>query len=90
MPPRFRPTASTVPRPQVYHDPTAHLPQFIKYQEVEAGVAKNTIAAYESDLTQFFEWLNKRAKVAIADVELKTLTAYLNGDWRRRRSRGTW
>jgi integrase/recombinase XerD len=54
------------------------LPQFIKYQEVEAGVAKNTIAAYESDLTQFFEWLNKRAKVAIADVELKTLTAYLN------------
>lgn len=77
MPPRFRPSQGTTFRQPVYNDPQAHLPEFVKYQEVEAGVARNTIAAYESDLTQFFAWLNKRGPKSLNDVELKTLTSYL-------------
>lgn len=78
MPPRFRPSQATTFRQPVYNDPKAHLPEFIKYQEVEAGVARNTITAYQSDLTQFFAWLNKRGPKSLNDVELKTLTAYLS------------
>lgn len=55
-----------------------HLPAFLRYQEVEAGMAKNTITAYGSDLQQFFEWFGKRGPKSLNAVELKTLSAYLH------------
>jgi integrase/recombinase XerD len=77
MPPRKRPSADSQFRPAVYDDPAVHLPAFLRYQEAEIGMAKNTIHAYRSDLEQFFEWFPSQGGVALNAVDLKLLSRYL-------------
>src|SRR5437868_13205232 len=77
MPPRRRPSADSQFRPAVYDDPAVHLPAFIRYQEAEAGMAKNTVSAYRSDLEQFFEWFGKQNAGALSTLDLKLLSKYL-------------
>jgi integrase/recombinase XerD len=77
MPPRKRPSTDSQFRPAVYDDPAVHLPAFLRYQEAEIGMAKNTITAYRSDLQQFFEWFGKEGSAALAAVDLKLLSRYL-------------
>lgn len=54
-----------------------HLGSFLRYQEVEAGMARNTLLAYGSDLRQFFEWFDAHGPRTLGIVELKTFTGYL-------------
>ena len=77
MPPRKRPPVDASLRPAAYDDPAVHLPAFIRYLEVEAGMAANTILAYRSDLQQFFEWFGAHGAKALAAVDLKVLSSYL-------------
>lgn len=54
-----------------------HLEPFLRYQEVEIGMARNTLLAYGSDLRQFFEWFAKHGPSNLNAVDLKLLTRYL-------------
>jgi len=77
MPPRKRPTVESTSRPVAGLNPAAHLDSFLRYQEVEVGVARNTILAYGSDLRQFFEWFGKHGPRSLNAVNLQYLTKYL-------------
>lgn len=78
MPPRKRPpTDSTFRLPASPQNPAVYLPDFIRYQEAEAGMAKNTVEAYASDLRQFFVWLAAEKQTSLAAIDLKLLTRYL-------------
>ncbi len=52
-----------------------HLPIFLDYLEVEKGLARNSIAAYRSDLRHFGHWLSDR-KVPLEAVERLTIVKY--------------
>ncbi len=77
MPPRKRPAADSTFRPATGHNPAIHLEPFLRYQEVEVGMARNTLLAYGSDLRQFFEWFGKHGPNGLNAVDLKVLTKYL-------------
>jgi integrase/recombinase XerD len=55
---------------------------FLKFLEAEKGYAENTIAAYQNDLNQFFEHLQKENAPKKfenwADVKKDTITAYID------------
>jgi integrase/recombinase XerD len=55
---------------------------FLKFLEAEKGYAENTIAAYQNDLNQFFEHLQKEDAGKNfenwADVKKDTITAYID------------
>jgi integrase/recombinase XerD len=50
---------------------------FLQYLEAECGMARNTLAAYQSDLAQFFDWYPKHGPASLRSVDLKLLSAYL-------------
>jgi integrase/recombinase XerD len=77
MPPRRRPAADSTIRPHPGRNPAVHLEPFLRYQEAEIGMARNTLLAYGSDLRQFFEWLAKACPQGLSGIDLKVLTAYL-------------
>lgn len=77
MPPRKRPAADSQFRPVVYDDPAVHLPAFLRYQEAEVGMARNSVQAYRSDLEQFFEWFGKQDAGVLSRIDLKLLSRYL-------------
>jgi integrase/recombinase XerD len=77
MPPRKRPAADSTLHPSTGPIPSLHLEAFLRYQEVEAGMARNTLLAYGSDLRQFFEWFAGHGPGALSAVDLKTFTGYL-------------
>jgi len=77
MPPRKRPSADSTFRPATDRNPAVHLEPFLRYQEVEVGMARNTVLAYGSDLRQFFEWIGKHGPDSLNAVDLKLLTRYL-------------
>src|SRR5262245_4485203 len=77
MPPRKRPPADTTFRPATARNPAVHLDPFLRYQEVEVGMARNTVLAYGSDLRQFFDWFGKHGPASLSAIDLKTLTKYL-------------
>jgi integrase/recombinase XerD len=77
MPPRKRPTADSSHRPTTSQNPALHLAPFLRYQEVEVGMARNSLLAYGSDLRQFFEWFDKRGTESLAAIDLKLLSRYL-------------
>ena len=77
MPPRKRPTADSSLRPTTSQNPELHLAPFLRYQEVEVGMARNSLLAYGSDLRQFFEWFDKSGPGSLNIIDLKMLSAYL-------------
>jgi len=76
MPPRKRPV-DPAHRQSNYDDLSIHLQPFLHYQEAECGMARNTLLAYRSDLQQFLEWFRIDGPPGLAQVDLKTFTAYL-------------
>jgi len=54
-----------------------HLAPFLRYQEVEVGMARNSLLAYGSDLGQFFEWFAKSKAPSLNAIDLTFLSAYL-------------
>lgn len=77
MPPRKRPPGDAPPRPQAGRNPALHLEPFLRYQEVEAGMARNTLLAYGSDLRQFFDWFDRQGGAGLDAIDLKLLSGYL-------------
>lgn len=77
MPPRKRPAADSTFRPAAGPSPAAHLEPFLRYQEVEIGMARNTLLAYGSDLRQFIEWFDQHGPGSLSLVDLKVFTRYL-------------
>jgi integrase/recombinase XerD len=77
VPPRKRPPSVTENATRVSPGPAVHLPAFINYLESECGMARNTISAYRTDLTQFFEWFEKSGSGSVFKVDLKLLSRYL-------------
>src|SRR5258708_30810649 len=77
MPPRKRPTSESTFHPATGQNPAQYLEPFLRYQEAEIGMARNTLLAYGSDLRQFFEWLEKGCPQVLHAIDLKVLTAYL-------------
>ena len=77
MPPRRRPVADSGLRPTGELNPASHLDPFLRYQEVEVGMARNSVLAYGSDLRQFFEWFAKNGPRSLNAVDLKLLSSYL-------------
>lgn len=55
-----------------------HLEPFLRYQEVEVGMARNTLLAYGSDMRQFFDWFAKHGPSNLNSVDLKLFTRYLS------------
>ena len=77
MPPRKRPSADSSFRPVSGQNPSVHLEPFLRYQEVEVGMARNTLLAYGSDLRQFFDWFEKHGPGSLNAVDLKLLSRYI-------------
>lgn len=77
MPPRRRPTVAA--DPLVFPTTTAasQLDPFLAYLRAECGMSPNTLAAYGTDLRQFFEWLEGRGVRSAQAVDLKVLSAWL-------------
>ena len=77
MPPRKRPPADWQPAGELVSSPSVHLSAFLNYLNAECGMAANTIKAYQTDLSQFFEWYAKHGPPSIQKVSLGLLTDYL-------------
>lgn len=77
MPPRKRPPADSRLTGTQPADPGIHLQPFLHYLEAECGMAKNTVTSYRSDLLQFTEWYRLHGPPQLRDVNLSSLTAYL-------------
>ena len=77
MPPRKRPSAESSFQPVSGQNAAVHLEPFLRYQEVEVGMARNTLLAYGSDLRQFFEWFEKHGSGSLNAVDLKLLSRYI-------------
>lgn len=77
MPVRKRPPADSQFSLNRFGSPSVHLAPFLHYLEAECGMSKNSVAAYGSDLKQFFEWFDRHGPGDVAAVKLGTLTAYL-------------
>ena len=58
-------------------NPAIHLQPFLYYLEAECGMSTNTLKAYRSDLTQFFEYYQGHGPAKLSQVNLKFLTGYL-------------
>src|SRR5579863_8337460 len=86
MPPRKRPSLESPLRPVAGQNPEAHVEPFLRYQEVEVGVARNTLLAYGSDLRQFFEWFATHGPASLHAVDLPVLTGYLKHLYERQLS----
>jgi integrase/recombinase XerD len=77
MPPRKRPAADSTFQPASAQHPSMHLAPFLRYQEFEAGMSRNTLLAYGSDLRQFIEWFGTHGPKSLSAADLKTFTGYL-------------
>ena len=77
MPPRRRPVTAAEPVVADAPNAASHLDPFLHYLRAECGMSPNTIAAYGTDLRQFFDWLGGRGIRTAANVDLQTLAAWL-------------
>lgn len=78
MPPRKRPPNASQTATQVGPGPAVHLPAFLNYLESECGMARNTLAAYRTDLLQFLAWFERSGPGSVFKVDLKLLARYLD------------
>ena len=51
-----------------------HLEKFIVSLEVERGYSNNTVTAYKTDITQFFDKVNKKESLVVRDDVLKYIS----------------
>lgn len=77
MPPRRRPTSESTTVASTYGEPRQYLQPFVQYLAAECGMAKNSIIAYQSDLTQFLEWFGKHGCKSVMAVDLELCSRYL-------------
>jgi len=77
MPPRKRPPGPGAAVPVRQEVSTEYLQSFLRYQEAECGLSRNTSRAYQSDLQQFFAWLARRPPRPLSALDLQTFSAYL-------------
>jgi len=77
MPPRRRPVIAVEPVVVATTGAASQLDPFLSYLRAECGMSANTLAAYGTDLRQFFEWLSGRGIRSAAAVDLKVLSAWL-------------
>ncbi|MEZ6063364.1 MAG: site-specific tyrosine recombinase XerD [Planctomycetaceae bacterium] len=60
-----------------YQDPATWLTGFLSYLDAECGMSPNTVDAYRRDLTKFFAWNQKHARATVQQIDVGTLTAFL-------------
>jgi len=51
--------------------------EFINYLAVEKGLAKNTLLAYDRDLTQYYSYLSKRGITSWQETEQNNILVFL-------------
>ena len=55
-----------------------YISNYLSYLEIERGLAKNTILAYENDLSDFFNFLSEeRGEIDISEIKRKDFSAYI-------------
>jgi integrase/recombinase XerD len=79
MPPRFKPKegsrfAAAAPPARLEE----HVGPFLHYLKAECGMAENTLLAYRADLERFSGWFAEHGPPSLKQVDLQTLSAYLN------------
>jgi len=77
MPPRRRPASEGSPLPAPQPVAGEYLTPFLHYLEAECGMAANSCKAYQSDLQQFFIWMEQTRQIPLPQVELAFLGDYL-------------
>ncbi|MEZ6128035.1 MAG: site-specific tyrosine recombinase XerD [Planctomycetaceae bacterium] len=60
-----------------FQDPATWLQGFLNYLAAECGMSPNTVVAYRRDLDKFFEWNKQNARRTVHQVDIETLTAFL-------------
>lgn len=53
-----------------------HISDYLNYLEVEKGLSKNTILAYQADLIAFFEYIEKQDVIALDEIRRKDFSSY--------------
>ena len=61
-----------------FHDPSTWLSGFLAYLEAECGMSMNTVAAYRRDLEKFFSWNKENARRTVHEIDISTLTSFLD------------
>lgn len=61
-----------------FTDPATWLAGFVNYLEAECGMSDNTVMAYRRDLEKFFAWNKDNARKTVHEVDIATLTAFLD------------
>ena len=77
MPPRRRPVTESSPRPIPQPLAGEYLVPFLHYLEAECGMAANSRKAYQSDLQQFFFWMEQTRPIPLQQIDLSFLGDYL-------------
>ena len=49
---------------------------YLTYLEIEKGLSKNTILAYQNDLSSFFEFLKREDKLCFSEIRRKDFSSY--------------
>ena len=62
-------------RPDPHRDPIG---PFLHYLMAECGLSPNTLAAYRSDIVRFGRWRREHAPGPLVDLEIGTLTGYVD------------
>jgi integrase/recombinase XerD len=66
---------SEAAKPDPHRDPIG---PFLHYLMAECGLSSNTLAAYRSDIVRFSRWRKQHAPGALADLDIRTLTGYVD------------
>lgn len=77
MPPRRRPVKTSASAAQHHLHPNQFVDAFLSYLEAECGMSINTVKAYRNDVEQFVSWMNDNQIGSVLDVDLGTLSQFL-------------
>ncbi|HWL08776.1 MAG TPA: site-specific tyrosine recombinase XerD [Planctomicrobium sp.] len=77
MPPRRRPSNSTLTAPAKLLHPNQYVQPFLHYLEAECGMSRNTVAAYRVDINQFITWFDAEQLNSVLEVNLQLLAGFV-------------